>query len=68
MDAAELYGLLYTTLSEEPFKNQRICIKNEKDNYTISYHVSQYFGMLIGETMTCLSYHQNERPKVLNDD
>ena len=33
MDVAEFEALLYTTLSEEPFKNQRINIKDEKDDY-----------------------------------
>ena len=29
MDAAKFEGLLYTVLSEEPFKNQRIYIKGD---------------------------------------
>ena len=40
----------------------------DKDDYTISDYVSQNFGMLIGETMTCISCHQYMRPKVLKDD
>ena len=40
----------------------------EMDDYTLSDYVSQYFGMLIGETMICLIYHRNKRPKVLKDN
>ena len=65
MNAAEFEGLWYTILSEEPFKNQRINIKEEKDYYTMSHYVSQHFGMLIGETMTCLTCHKTKIPKVL---
>ena len=57
MDAAEFEELLYTILSEEPFNNQITNVKEEKDYYTISDYVSQYFGMLIGETMTCIPFH-----------
>ena len=48
MDAAEFEELLYTIFSEEPFNNQITNVKEEKDYYTISDYVSQYFGMLIG--------------------
>ena len=58
MDAAEFEELLYTIFSEEPFNNQIINIKEEKYDYIISDYVSQYFGMLIGETMTCISFHK----------
>ena len=68
MDVAEFEGLLFTILSEEPFKNQRINMTEEKYGYTVSDYVSQNFGMIIGETMTCLTCHQNKRPKVLNYD
>ena len=30
---------------------------DEKDDYTISYYVSQHFGILIGETWTLLNFH-----------
>ena len=56
IDADIFEGLLYTILSEEPYNNQRIHQKEENDDYTISDYVSQNFGMLIGETMTCLFY------------
>ena len=36
----------------------------ETDDYTISDYVSQNFGILIGETWTCLICHA-KRPKVL---
>ena len=48
MDAAEFEGLLYTILSEEPFKNQINHITEENDDYTISDYVYQNFGILIG--------------------
>ena len=68
MDASEFEVSLYTILSAEPFKNQRIHITEENDDYTIYDYVSQHFGMLFLETMTYLSCHQNKRPKVLRDD
>ena len=58
--------LLYNTHAigtREPFGRDK-----EKDDYTISDHVSQHFVMLLGETMTCRSYHQNKRPKILKYD
>ena len=51
MEAAEFEGLLYTILSEELFKNQIICMTEEKYYYTISDYVSQNFGVRIRETM-----------------
>ena len=36
MDADKFQGLLYTILLEEPFKNQRIHMTEEKYDYTIS--------------------------------
>ena len=68
MDASEFEGLLYTILREEPFKSLVIHMTEEIDDYTISDYVSQHFGMLIGETITCLSCHQNKHPKVINHD
>ena len=65
MDAGEFERVFYTILSEESFRNQRFHMKEEMDDYTISDYVSQHFGMLIGETMICLTYHQNNPPKVL---
>ena len=58
MDAGEFEGFLYNMLSEEPFKNQRFYMIDENDNYTISDYVSQHFGILMGETWTCLTYHE----------
>ena len=55
MDAGEFQGLLYNMLSEEPFKNQKFDMTDKKDDYTISDYVSQHFGILIGETWTCLT-------------
>ena len=40
----------------------------ETDDYTISDYVYQHFGMLIVETMTCLTYHQKNPPKLLKND
>ena len=62
MDAGGFEGLLYTILSEEPFRNYRFHITEETDDYTISDYVSQHFGVLIGEKMTCLTCHENKRP------
>ena len=58
MDAGEFDGLLYTILSEEPFNNQRFHLKEETDDYTICNYVSQHFGMLIEETIICLTCHE----------
>ena len=63
MNAAEFEGLLYTILSEEPFKNQKFHMTEEKDDYIISDYLYPYFDMLMGETITCLTCHQNKPPK-----
>ena len=60
MDAGEFEGLLYNMLTDEPFKNQRFYMTDEKDDYTISDYVSQNFGILIGETWTCLTCHKKK--------
>ena len=39
---------------------------DEKDNYTISDYISQHYGILKGETWTCLTCH--EEKTVLKDD
>ena len=57
MDAGEFEVLLYNMLSEEPFKNQIFYMTDEKYDYTISHYVSQHFGILIGETWTCIICH-----------
>ena len=62
-----MMGLAYNMLSKEPFTNQRIHATEVTDDYTISNYVSYHFGMLIGERITCISWHENKRPKVLND-
>ena len=68
MDASEFEGLLYISLSEEPFKNQIFDMTDEKDDYTISYYVSHNFGIIIGETWTCLTCHATKPPKMLDDN
>ena len=40
----------------------------EVDDYTIYDCVSLHFAMLIRDTMVCLTYHQNKRPKLLKYD
>ena len=40
----------------------------ETDDYTIYDYVYRNFGMLIGETITCITCHENKRPKVLKYD
>ena len=62
MDVGEFEELLYTILSEEPFKNQIFHMKEEIDDYTISDYVYQHFGMLIRETWTCLTCHATPPP------
>ena len=47
MDAGEFEGLFYNILSEEPFKNHRFDMTDEKDDYTISDQVSNHFGITI---------------------
>ena len=39
----------------------------ETDDYNISDYISQNFGMLIVETMPCLTCYENKRPRVLKD-
>ena len=68
MDASEFGGLLYIFLSEEPFKNQKFDMTDEKDDYTISNYVSQNFGIIIVETWICLNCHATRPPKILNYD
>ena len=68
IDAAEFEGLLYTNLSENNFKNHRNNITNNKYDWTISDNQYQNFGMKFGETMACLSYHQNKAPEILKDN
>ena len=40
----------------------------ETDDYTIYDYVYRNFGMLIGETITCITCHENKCPKVLKYD
>ena len=54
-------------LSQEPLKNQRFDITDEKDDYTISDYVSQNFGILIGEIWTYLTCHA-KKSKLLKCD
>ena len=65
MDAYESVDLLYTTLLEKRLKNQKLNIKDKKYDFTITDNVSLHFGVLIGETMTLISFHQQKNPKVL---
>ena len=67
MGAKEFEGLLYNMLSTEPFAVYRLDMTDKKDYDIISDHVSQYFGIAIRETWTCLSCHA-KKAKVLNDD
>ena len=67
MDAGEFEGLLFIMLSEEPFINHRLYMKDENNDYTISNYVSQHFGITIGETWTCLTCHAKGL-KLLNDN
>ena len=57
MGDGDFEGLLYNMLSEEPFKNQRTNITDEKDGYTIFDYISHHFGILIGQTWKCLTCH-----------
>ena len=68
MDVCEFEELLYTIFSEETFKIYIFHMTEETDDYTKSDSVSQYFGMIILETRTCLSYHQNNPSRVLKYD
>ena len=67
MDASEFEGLLYNMLSEEPFANHRLDMTDENDYYTIYDYVSQHFGIIIVETMTCLTCHATKPPNIFND-
>ena len=60
MDAGEFEGLLYNTLSEEPFVNHRFDTTDDKNDYTISDYVSQNFGITIGLKWTCLICHKEK--------
>ena len=60
MDTGEFKGLLYNMLSEEPSKNHRFDMTDENNDYTISNYVSQYLGITIGETWTCLTCHSKK--------
>ena len=62
MDVGQFEDLLYTILSEEPFKNQRFHMMEKTDYYNISDYVYQHFVMIIGETTACLTCHQNNPP------
>ena len=66
MYGSEFEGLLYNMLSEEPFANHTFDMIDEKDDYSIYYYVSCYFGIIIGETWICLTFYA--KTKVLNDD
>ena len=68
INAGEFEGLLYTILSEEHFKSQIFYMKVEMDDYIIYDYVSQNFGIVIGETMTCLTCHYKIPPKLLKDE
>ena len=63
MDASEFEGVLYNMLSEEPYTNHRLDMTDENYDYTISDYVSQNFGITIGETWTCLTFHAQKNPK-----
>ena len=58
MDTGKFEGLLYNMLSEEPFGNHSFDMTDENNYYTISDYFSQHFGITIGETWTCLTYHE----------
>ena len=59
-----LRGYYLLSYQKNPFKDQITHITEEKDYYTIPDYLSQNFGMLIGETMTCLSCHKTKSPKL----
>ena len=67
MDANEFEGLLYNIFSENPYANHIFDMIYEKDDFTISDYVYQYFGITIEETWTCLTVIQKTL-KLLNDD
>ena len=64
MDACEFDGLLYTIFSEESINNQRFHMIEETYDYTIGDYVSQHFGMLVDETMTCLTCHEKNAQSI----
>ena len=68
MYKGEFEELLNNMLSEEPFKNHIFYVTDEKYDYTIPDYVSQDFGILIGETWTCLTCHSTKSPKILKYD
>ena len=65
MDESEFEGLFYDKLSENTFKNQGINTKIIEGDWTISDYLSHHFRFKIGETMTCISCHQNKEPNIL---
>ena len=67
MDASEFEGLLYNMLSEGPFENHILDMKDENDDYTISDYVSHHFCITIRETMTCLTFHTTKSPNIFNE-
>ena len=68
MYVGDFEGLLYSIFSEETFKSQRFHTTEETDDYTISDSVFQHFGMIIVETMTCITCHQNNPSRILKYD
>ena len=48
MDETKFEELLYTNFSENPFKNQRVVMKNSEDDWNISDHMYQHFGIKFG--------------------
>ena len=54
-------------LSEEPVATDRFDMTDKKYDYNISDYVSQYSGITIGETWTCLPCHA-KKIEVLNDE
>ena len=64
MDAGEFEGLLYNMLSEEPFVNHIFDMTDKNNDYTISDYVSQYLGITIGETWTCLTCYAKKYQRI----
>ena len=67
MDASESEGLLCNMLSEETFANHRLDMTDVNDDYTISDHVSQHFGINIGEKTIFLNCHAAKPPNIFNN-
>ena len=67
MYVCDFERLLYNMFSEELFKNQIFDMTDENYVYTISDYFSQHFGIIDGETWTCITFH-TKKPKVLKDD